>query len=160
MKPSKNTLEAFFQLKHLLKLNDITSACAYRSIREIRNASPSLPKVFSLKASTWKMWVMKPPSRALRKLFRFKILSLGELLWVWQEAHPTIPGDFQVSWRVSTVSMSQLLHRLSAFTDSFTSWLSGRGQVDAYSFIHSFIPLIHSNWFTECQFYTGTIPEV
>lgn len=92
------------------------------------------------------MWVMKPPSRALWKLFRFKILSLGELLWVWQEAYPEIPGDFQVSWRVFPSCCAGWEPSLLASHPNSEVEVK---LMHSHSFIHS----IHSNWFTECQFY-------
>lgn len=95
------------------------------------------------------MWSMKSHNRALKKLARFKIISLGELPWVWQRHVPQSWETFGFHERWAQWDISQLLSRLTAFPSSLlfvgsVSWLSGRGQVDSCLFIYSIHSVINS----------------
>lgn len=92
------------------------------------------------------MWIMKPPSRALRKLLRFKILSLGGLLWVWQSQGTSGFHEGWVHWVCSSCCTGWAPSLLASHPDSQAEVKL----MHSHSFIHS----IHSNLFTECQFYS------
>ena len=133
---------------------------------------PSIPQwlkslsSFCLKVSTWKVWAMKPPNRAMRKLARFKNPFSGGITLGMTKSTSHKTGELPSSMKGEhRESISQLLSSLTAFTFcqlfvSSTSWLSGRGQVDAYLLIHSIHSVTIQTDLLSASSIPGTIPEV